>query len=91
MDIDKQVIIDLYEVIRSQQKLISFLYANDHALVQTLANDAALSNFVSAFQNSHTHARKHPSGPLAEVLLLMQSKLDAIGATLKRDIGGWEN
>ena len=91
MDIDKQVVIDLYEVIRSQQKVISFLVANDHALVETLANESALPHFVDSFQRKQDYARKHPEGHLAEALVAMQGMLDAIGKTLKRDTGGWAN
>jgi hypothetical protein len=91
MDIQKQIVTDLFEVIRSQHRVISALVANDQALVQTLANDSALSYFVDSFQNKQTYALAHPTGPLAEVLSVMQGKLDAIGKTLKRDTGGWDN
>jgi hypothetical protein len=91
MDIDKQTITDLYEVVRSQQKVISFLVANDEALIEVLATDPALPNFFDSFDRRQTHARTHPEGQLAEVLDLMERMLDAIGETLKRDVGKWDN
>ena len=91
MDNDKKIIADLYEVIRSQHQVISYLVANDQALVETLANDSALSYFADSFHNKQTYALKHPKGPLVEALFVLQDKLDAIGTTLKRDTGGWDN
>jgi hypothetical protein len=91
MNIDKQIISDLYEVICSQHSVIYSLVANDHALVETLANDPSLSDFVDAFQKKQAHALKNPSGSLAQALVSLQHMLDVVGEKLKRDIGGWEN
>ncbi len=91
MNIGKQIIVDLYEVIKSQNAVISYLNATDYALMNTLANDPALSNFVDSFQKNHEYSSTRPTGQLAEALAELQRKLDAIGATLKQDIGGWDN
>jgi len=56
MDTDKQTLIDLYEIVRSQQRVITYLVANNQALVETLANDSALSYFTDSFQNKHSYA-----------------------------------
>jgi hypothetical protein len=91
MDIDKQIITDLYEVIRSQQQVLSYLVANDHALVETLANDPALSNFADGFQRRVEYALTRPKGSLAESLAELLRMLDAVGEKLRREIGGWEH
>jgi hypothetical protein len=89
MNIEKQTIADLFEVIRNQHTVLTYLVANDQALVEALAN--ALPYFSDSFQNKHSYALEHPKGPLAEALSAMQGMLDAIGATLKRDTGGLDN
>ncbi len=91
MNKEQQIIADLYEVIRSQNVVISYLVATDNALVNTLANDPALPSFVKNFQKHHTHSAKHPEGTLAESLVELQRMLGAIGEKLKQDIGGWNN
>jgi hypothetical protein len=87
----KGIFTDLYDVISSQQKVIFFILANHQALIDTLANEPALPTFVDRFQENHEYTSKHPKGQLFEALSAMQSKLDAIGATLKQDRGGWDN
>ncbi len=89
MNIDKQIIVDLYEVIKSQNAVISFLVANDHALVNTLANSPSVPYFADAFHNQQTYAATHPTGQLAESLVELQRMLFAIGEKLKQDTGGW--
>ena len=91
MNIPKQIITDLFEVVRSQHRVISYLVANDQGLVDTLANESALSYFADSFRNHQSYALEHPKGPLAEALDTMQHTLDAIGAKLKQDMGGWHN
>jgi hypothetical protein len=91
MNIDKQIIVDLYEVIKSQNALISFLVATDQALMDTLANDAALSNFSQSFQRHHVYSAANPKGQVAETLAELQRMLAAVGEKLKRDTGGWNN
>jgi hypothetical protein len=91
MGIEKQLIADLYDVVRSQQKLISFLVVNSEALLEALATDPALPDFLDSFDRKQTLARTQPEGQVAEVLDLMEHMLDAIGKRLKRDSGGWHN
>jgi hypothetical protein len=67
---DKQTIIDLVEVLRSQQKLISYLVANEQALVETLSNDPALSGFVDSFQSRHAYARRSSNGQFPDCPIL---------------------
>jgi hypothetical protein len=71
--------------------VISSLVANNHALVETLANDPSLSDFVDTFEKKQAHALKNPTGSLAQSLSSLQHMLDAVGEKLKRDIGGWNN
>jgi hypothetical protein len=91
MGIEKQLIADLYDVVRSQQKLISFLVVNGEALLEALATDPALPDFLDSFDRKQVLARTQPEGQVAEVLDLMEHMLDAIGKRLKRDSGGWHN
>ena len=91
MNIEKQIVTDIFEVVRSQHKVISYLVANDQGLVETLANDPALSYFADSFRNHQSYALANPKGQLAEALDAMQHTLDAIGARLKQDMGGWDN
>ena len=91
MNIEKQIIVDLYEVIKSQNVALSFLVATEHALVNTLANHPALPNFGNSFQKNQAYAGTHPTGQLAESLVELQRMLGAIGEKLKEDIGGWDN
>ncbi len=92
MEIDKQVLVDLYTAISTQNKIISFLVANDKALVDTLANEAVLSKtFAGSFGAKQAYALTHPTGPVAEWLDVTQRTLDAIGAKVKADTGDWEN
>ena len=92
MDNTQKIIADLYDVIREQHRVISYLVVSQQALVETLANfSEKLPYFSDSFQNKHSYARKHPKGPLVEALSVLQDKLDVIGKTLKLDIGGWEN
>lgn len=91
MNIDKQIIIDLYEAVKSQNAVISYLVTTDQALINTLANDAALPHFPDNFQKSHTYSATHPTGPVIEALLQLQRTLVATGEKLKQDIGGWDN
>jgi len=91
MNIDKRVITDLFEVIRSQHQIIASLVASDQALVETLANDPALSNFASGLQKRQEYALKNPRGSLAQALGELRRTLDAVGETLKADIGDWKN
>lgn len=91
MNIDKQIVTDLFEVISSQHKLLTFLVANDQGIVSTLSNSPSVPLFADAFRNHQEYALAHPRGSLSESLEVMQHKLDAIRETLKRDIGGWDN
>ncbi len=88
---EKRVLADLYNVLASQQTLITYFLTSHVALINTLSNESALPTFVDRFQEKHEYTSKHPKGQLFEALSVMQSKLDAIGATLKQDIGGWNN
>lgn len=91
MEIDKQIIIDLYETIKSQNAVISYLVTTDQALINTLANDPALPNFSKDFQKNHTYTATNPKGQAIEAMLQLQRTLVAIGEKLKQDIGGWNN
>jgi hypothetical protein len=88
---DKAILADLYDVLSSQQKVIFFILANHQALIDTLSNEPSLQTFNDRFEENHAYTSKHPKGGLFEALSAMQSKLDAIGETLKRDTGGWHN
>jgi HD-like signal output (HDOD) protein len=91
VNIDKEIITDLYKVIQSQHRVISYLVANNRALVETLANDSALSNFVDGFQNRQEYALKHPAGHLSQALGELERMLASVGEKLKAGTGGWEN
>jgi hypothetical protein len=91
MNIDKQIITDLFEIIKSQNVVISYLVSTDTALVNTLVNTPELPFFAVQFQNNHAHAATHPEGKVVESLLQLQRMLVAIGEKLKADIGGWNN
>jgi hypothetical protein len=57
-----------------------------------LLNESTLKGFADRFQSTtRKYASKYPKGDLFEVLSVMQSKLDAIDKTLKKDKGGWHN
>jgi hypothetical protein len=88
---DRQILTDLYDVISSQQRLLLFSFRSYQALVNTLINESALRGFDDRFQDNHDHISKHPKGELFEALSVMQHKLDVIGETLKRDMGGLSN
>jgi hypothetical protein len=91
MNIEKQIIVDLYEVIKAQNAVLSFLVASEHALINTLVNDPALPKFGDAFQKNHDYCSTHPTGQVAEALAELQRMLGAVGEKLKEDIGEWNN
>lgn len=84
----ERVIADLYEVISTQNKVISYLVTSDEASVSALAE--LLPGFEVKFQTNHDYGRKHP-GPIGQSLAALRDKLDEVERTLKRRIGGWTN
>jgi hypothetical protein len=88
---DKRILTDLYDVLTSQQTIITYLLNSHMALVNTLANDSALPTFSDHFEDDYTQRSQHPKGEMFEALSAMRRKLVAIGETLKRDMGSWNN
>ena len=84
----ERVIADLYEVIRTQNQVISYLITNDEASVSALAE--LLPGFEEKFQTKHRYQTKHP-GPIGQSLAALRGKLDGVERILKRRIGGWTN
>jgi hypothetical protein len=91
MNIEKQIITDLFEILRSQHRVLTFLVSNDEGLVATLANSSSIPHFADAFHNHQTYALAHPKGQLGEALGELERMLDAIGERLKKNTGGWDN
>ncbi len=84
----ERVIADLYEVIRTQNQVISYLITNDEASVSALAE--LLPGFEEKFQRKHDYQTKHP-GEIGQSLAALRGKLDGVERILKRLIGGWTN
>jgi hypothetical protein len=88
---EKRILADLYDVLTSQQTIITYLLTSHVALINTLANESALPTFSDRFDHDYTQRSQHPRGEMFEALSAMRSKLAAIGETLKRDMGGLHN
>jgi hypothetical protein len=84
----ERVIADLYEVIRTQQQVLSYCVTTDEALMGVLAE--SLSGFEATFQRKHSYAENHP-GSIGQALAALRGKLDAVEEKLRRRIGGWTN
>lgn len=84
----ERVMVDLFEVIRTQHRVISYLITAQEAMLPALVE--LLPGFEAKFQTNHLYSTDHP-GPVGQSLVALQSKLDEVERTLKRRIGGWMN
>jgi hypothetical protein len=84
----ERVIADLYEVIRTQHRVIAYLITNDEASVPALVE--LLPGFQAKFEANHAYQTIHP-GPVGQSLAALRGKLDAVKRTLERRIGGLTN